>query len=294
MGIRKLEYFIATVEYGSFSNAAQHLYISASAVNQQITALENETKLVLFNRTKYKPVLTASGQIFYQQARQLVDAYYHAIELAHEAAKTLRIGPTGPVERNLLPVLLDAYRTKYSDLEFEFKHGTFKMLRESLLDGSLDVAFGIEDDFKAPMIEIVPLKPLEMVVICAKKHPLATEKLLTGKQLKDIPLVIFSKATGEYYYQNLFKSFKLDGVTPVIHATYDNIDELLTAVRVQKGVAVISKEVVKNQEDIAMIDLKETHHHSSYCVAYAIPTTPLIHSFIQHVIDYFNDIPNIL
>ena len=294
MGIRKLEYFVATVEYGSFSNAAQHLYISASAVNQQITALENETKLNLFNRTKYKPVLTPSGQIFYQQARQIIHDYYQAIEMAHAAAKTLRIGPTGPVERNLLPALLESYQASYSDLEFELKHGTFKMMREGLLDGSLDVAFGIEDDFKDPMIKIVPLKPLEMVVICARKHPIAKQKKLTGKQLKNLPLVIFSKTTGAYYYQNLIKSFELDGVTPSIQATYDSIDELLTAVRVQKGVAVISKEVVKNQDDLVMIDLKETHHHSSYCVAYAANTTPLIQSFVQQVINYFNDDSNTL
>lgn len=283
MSIRKLEYFIATVEQGSFSNAASQLYLSPSAINQQITSLEQETNLILFDRTSYKPTLTSSGIVFYERAKRIVKEYYEAINAARAAHNILRIGPTGPVESQRFPKLIESFQQTHPEVQFELTHGTFRMMREGLLNASLDIAFGIADDFDDPMIEVSPLETLEMVVVCSKKHPLANEKTVKGSQLGDYPLVIFSKETGAYYYQNMLHAFKLDGVTPTISGTYHNVDELLTAVRIQKGMAVISKEVVKNQNDLVLIPLVDTHHHSTYCIAHAKNASDLCLSFVDMV-----------
>ena len=57
---KKIEFFIATVETGSFSGAARKLMLSQSAVSQQINLLEEELAVKLFDRSNYRPRLTLS------------------------------------------------------------------------------------------------------------------------------------------------------------------------------------------------------------------------------------------
>ena len=58
----QLDTFICVVESGSFSKAAERLYISAPAVIKQINALENSLDIQLFERTHRGLVVTEAGK----------------------------------------------------------------------------------------------------------------------------------------------------------------------------------------------------------------------------------------
>ena len=62
---KKYIYFLEVAKAGSFSAAARKLYMSQSAVSQQIILLEDEMQLKLFERSGYKPKLTAEGKKLY-------------------------------------------------------------------------------------------------------------------------------------------------------------------------------------------------------------------------------------
>lgn len=77
---QKILYFLKVVEAGSFSGAARALYLSQPALSKQMAKLEQELGFPLFNRSGYRPVLTAKGQLFYQacirldrQCREMLD-----------------------------------------------------------------------------------------------------------------------------------------------------------------------------------------------------------------------------
>ncbi|MGD9473793.1 MAG: LysR family transcriptional regulator, partial [Eubacteriaceae bacterium] len=82
MDFRKLEYFIAAVECGSFTKAAQQCFISQTAMSQQIAAMEQELDLLLFDRSSYRPTLTQSGKAFYESSKTLVEIYEKGLEKA--------------------------------------------------------------------------------------------------------------------------------------------------------------------------------------------------------------------
>ena len=67
-----LEGFIKIVELNSFSAAAEALYLSQSALSQQIRTLEGQLQFELFQHVPRRVVLTPSGQDFYPKAKQLV------------------------------------------------------------------------------------------------------------------------------------------------------------------------------------------------------------------------------
>lgn len=89
--------FISVVESGSFSKAADTLFISPTAVMKQIDNLENRLNLQLFIRTNQGLVLTETGKSVYQDAKYLVDYSSRAFEKAKnisikENKPTIRIG----------------------------------------------------------------------------------------------------------------------------------------------------------------------------------------------------------
>ena len=100
-----LEGFVRIVELNSFSAAADALYLSQSALSQQIRTLEGQLQFELFQHVPRKVVLTPEGQDFYPKAKQMVALYQeavnHARSLKQKAAppKHLLIAGCHPVMR---------------------------------------------------------------------------------------------------------------------------------------------------------------------------------------------------
>lgn len=68
-----LDTFIAVSDCGSFTKAAERLYISPTAVMKQINALESHLDLKLIERTSHGVRLTAAGALIYQDAKFIID-----------------------------------------------------------------------------------------------------------------------------------------------------------------------------------------------------------------------------
>ena len=66
---------MSVVETGSFSQAAKKHYLSQAAISQQISKLEEEVGVRLFDRSKYRPELTEAGKYYYQKIKQLSEEY---------------------------------------------------------------------------------------------------------------------------------------------------------------------------------------------------------------------------
>lgn len=92
----KFDTFIQVAESGSFTKAAEKLYITSTAVMKQINNLENEIGISLFDRTNHGIVLTESGESFYKDAKYMVQYYRDSVLRAQEEVlekwKTIRIG----------------------------------------------------------------------------------------------------------------------------------------------------------------------------------------------------------
>ena len=65
-----LNVFVVVVERGGFNAASQVLFKTQPAITASIKKLEEQLQLVLFDRTHYRPVLTAEGEKLYQRAQQ--------------------------------------------------------------------------------------------------------------------------------------------------------------------------------------------------------------------------------
>ncbi|MBD5100632.1 MAG: LysR family transcriptional regulator [Clostridiales bacterium] len=93
----QLTTFISVSENGSFTKAADALFITPTAVMKQINALEERIGITLFDRTNHGLQLTEAGKSFLQDAKYIIDYSDRAIEKAREIdnkdkAQSIRIG----------------------------------------------------------------------------------------------------------------------------------------------------------------------------------------------------------
>ena len=86
MNSRQLEYFLAVAHELNFTKAAESMYVSQTAVTQQIKALEEQLGVSLFERTKKKVVLTPAGKVFLQEASSILNRIDTAVERTREAS----------------------------------------------------------------------------------------------------------------------------------------------------------------------------------------------------------------
>ena len=77
-----LEGFVKIVEMDSFSAAAEALYLSQSALSQQIRTLEGQLQFELFQHVPRRVILTPAGRDFYPKAKQLTALYQEAVRHA--------------------------------------------------------------------------------------------------------------------------------------------------------------------------------------------------------------------
>lgn len=99
MNTAELSAFVKTVEMNSFSLAANSLYLTQSALSQQIQRLERGLGFALFEHSQRKAVLTPAGERFYVRAKQMLALYKDAQEeglylsrLAERKMQRLQIG----------------------------------------------------------------------------------------------------------------------------------------------------------------------------------------------------------
>lgn len=133
--------FVAVVESGSFTGAAQRLEISVAQVSRQVSALEKRLACQLLHRTTRKVSVTEAGQLYYQYGRQVLDG----LADAERAVSNLQSTPSGKIkmtapntygETKIAPILND-FVAQYPEIEL---HCVFTNQKIDLIDGGFDVA----------------------------------------------------------------------------------------------------------------------------------------------------------
>ena len=204
----QLDTFICVVEAGSFSKAADKLYISPPAVIKQINSLENNLGVQLFARTHRGLVLTAAGESLYQDAKYMVNYSKEAIERAKEAGNdeddVIRVGISPMTPPQVFVELWPRIQEQYPNVKFKLVpfENTPENAREILvnLGQNIDVIAGIFDE---TMLELRKCNGVELsrepfCVAVALHHRLAGKKVLTPEDLKGERLLMMRKGWSCY------------------------------------------------------------------------------------------------
>jgi len=144
MNLRTLKYFIAIVDAGSLTAAAQAISVAQPALTRQLRELENEMGVRLLTRTARGVRLTPAGVTLYESAqRMLAEAARVRRQLASrpiagQASVTLGVSPT--LARVLLPGLFQTCRASLPQVRFKAREGFTPALLDWVERGVVDMA----------------------------------------------------------------------------------------------------------------------------------------------------------
>ena len=189
---RQLRYFVEIAESGSFSAAAERLFVAQSALSRQIKELEIILQTPLFERTARQPRLTAAGEAFYPRARNLLGELHKASELAtqvgHGQLGTLRLShsSTVPMSGRVLRGI-STWLEQCPGVSMDIVKLSSEAQLEDIADGRLEVGL-----LRLPVlrqregVRIVPLYKEPLLLAVPPAHPLAQHtSAIELAQLKD-------------------------------------------------------------------------------------------------------------
>ncbi|MDZ7685237.1 MAG: LysR family transcriptional regulator [Gammaproteobacteria bacterium] len=162
--------FLAVVETGSVSKAAQALYRSASAVSKQLAKLEQDLEVQLIDRTTQSVVVTRRGHDFYARCKEIlasVDEAERAVkeDLASPSGRLSISIPEGLVNSRLMSHLADFAQT-YPGVRFNV---SVSNKLEDLIENQIDFAFRVAKTADERLVAF-ELADMRMVAVASKDY----------------------------------------------------------------------------------------------------------------------------
>lgn len=160
---RQLDTFLCVAETGSFLGAASRLYISASAVHQQINHLESHLKVKLMERSPQGIKLTVAGKILYEEGKQIVQTNNLLMQRLREAdakdVHTIHVGTTLLSKCRLLIDLWNGFSSANPDyrLMIEDSGSNFENLKGIDLIEGISWTPAVNRDFAYFVLTKVPI-----------------------------------------------------------------------------------------------------------------------------------------
>ncbi|AFY38590.1 transcriptional regulator, LysR family [[Leptolyngbya] sp. PCC 7376] len=142
MDLYQIHYFLAIAEVGSFTKAAEQLYVSQPSLSAGIKKLEQDLDVQLFERVGRGVLLTSAGRLFQEKAQSIL-AEYKAIRQDLEQLKdapTLRIATLHTLRADSLTQIVGRFHEQYPNVAIEILQGYFQDIQQWLEQGDVDLA----------------------------------------------------------------------------------------------------------------------------------------------------------
>jgi DNA-binding transcriptional LysR family regulator len=194
----QLNSFCTVAEAGSFSAAAEKMYISQPSVSQHIASLEEHFGVQLFNRRKRRIRLTPEGRLLYTAARDILGRLDEVTErmesLRSLETGALNVGYTPGLDMGPVPEIFAEYATAFPGVKLHLVCANTSELLERLRSGGLELALA-ERNLQAPpqtgiSSHVVGIQHL--VFITAGDTPLP-EMPLAPADLQGMPFISWSE-----------------------------------------------------------------------------------------------------
>ncbi len=190
MTLRQLEFVKAIVENRNISVAAKQLYVSQSALSQQISALEEELGCILFYRKTNGVTPTNSGLVLYKHALGIIDSFSDALNDVRKADETVAgdiIIGTIYSGLSIAADYINGFSALYRDVDFKIFPMLPAELEDSLEAGKIDLAFLRSPNKSAGRFSVMWLEKEEMVaMIPAPMDPCPDSETISVDKLKEL------------------------------------------------------------------------------------------------------------
>lgn len=234
MSIQKYRAFITTVEYGSFTKAAQLLDYTQSGISHMISDLETEWGVALLERDRSGVRITSDGLKLLPYIKRTCEANDQLRimidELQGLKSGLIRIGTFSSVATHWLPNMIKTFQAEYPNIEFELLLGDYTEIENWIHEGRVDFGF-----LRLPIkskLESIFLEQDRLLVILPENHPLAGCERFPLTGLLQDPFMILEKGAKN----EIAEIFERHKMIPNIRFT--TWDDYAIMAMVEKGLGI--------------------------------------------------------
>ena len=243
MNLQKYLSFVKTVEYGSFTKAAEILNYTQSGISRMIADLEKEWGVTLLERSKYGVKPTSDGMKLLPYAQNLCADFdklkMQVDELNGLQSGLIRIGTFSSVATHWLPNIIKEFQKDYPNIDYELLLGDYTEIEEWIHTGRVDCGFlrlPTHPDF-----ETVFLEKDKLMAIIPENHPLKDSEKFPVTALCDEPFMLLEKGAKA----EISEIFERNNLTPNVKFTTWDDYAVMSMVESGLGIAILPELILK-------------------------------------------------
>lgn len=243
VNIQKYLAFLKTVEYGSFTKAAEVLNYSQSGISRMIQDLEKEWKISLLERGKGGVRLTSDGYKILPYAKRVYEEYMHLQmqidEMNGLQAGLIRIGTFSSVATHWLPNMIKRFQEDYPNIDYELLLGDYTEIEEWIAEGRVDCGFLRLPTL--PEFETIFLEEDKLMAVIPENHPLADLEKFPVKALCEEPFMLLEKGAKA----EISAVFERNHLTPNVKFTTWDDYAVMSMVESGLGISILPNLILK-------------------------------------------------
>ena len=284
MNIQKYMAFIKTVEYESFTKAAEVLNYSQSGISRMIGDLEKEWNISLLERGKFGVRLTSEGVKLYPFIKNVCTEYEklqgEVEEINGLESGLIRIGTFSSIATYRLPNIIKKFRNDYPNIEYEILLGDYTEIEKWIMDGRVDFGF-LRLPAASPNLEIEFLERDRLLVILPEDHPLADCEKFPIERLADDSFMLLEKGGKS----DISKLLEANGIKPKVDFTTWDDYAIMSMVESGLGISILPELIMKRAAyDIVVKELeKPAYREIGMAFRDKKNTTKAVEKFLSYI-----------
>ena len=248
MNFNQLKTFYFAVKCGSYSAAAEALYITQPAVTKQVQQLEATYGIKFLNRFGKKMVPTDAGEVLYDFADKIFQVESQAEESLRDFQQRksgrLRIHASESFGAYYLPFIINIFKKKYPNIHISLNIFPNQEVIENTIKLENDLGF-ISYPFEHKKLVILDVLEDRLVLIVPPSHPFARMKLLDPQKMDGQPIIMHEKGSAT---RDIVDSFiGRNNLSVFIALELSNNEAIKRAVEEGVGISLISEHVVSEE-----------------------------------------------
>jgi DNA-binding transcriptional LysR family regulator len=292
MDLRRLEIFAKVAELGSFSRAAEALFLTQPTISEHVRALEDELGVQLLDRLGRGATPTRAGQLLLGYARRMLtlsrEAHQALERFQGRMSGELVVGGSTIPGEYVLPALIGRFKAKYPDISISLRIGSTRQVSDWLEDGRVEVGvLGARPAVRA--VECKELMSDELVVVVPSSHPWATRRTATLGDLQKEPMVVRERGSGSREaVEHALQEAGVSLASLRLVGEMGSTQAIKQAVRAGVGIALISRRAVEDECRaglLACVKVKDLRVARAFYLATHRDRTrsPLAQAFVEFI-----------
>lgn len=253
MNLSNFDAFLAVMQTGSVSLAAEKLFLTQPAISKRLKSLEQELDVRLFEPAGRGIQPTQAAHELLPRVKHWLLEYEdikHA--LSHAQNRTggiLRLGTSHHIGLHHLPCLLRQYMQQYPEVQLDVHFVDSEQAHQAVLSGELELAFlTLPPQFDA-RLNYQPLWQDALQFVVAPFHILARQQELKLEDLVNYPCLL--PAAHTYTSQITLQAFEQHGLKPQANMSTNPLESIRMLVSIGLGWSVLPTTLI-NHELVAL------------------------------------------